>query len=492
MDIKLFRHCVENEVKEAVGEDIDPFSREYLLGNEYYKQRTVSNRVIGSDYSTNQIETVVNLLITPKERGDIFPSPYDLGSLIPLEAKLKAQSMIFTYLNKTYHDSDPSDLVKAIKKGIKVITGFPFTMFMDVDGSVAIKVLCTLYRYQQNYQQFFSLLQRPESIKKASFEFRDAYPLQERTGLAERNVSLIADLKSNLTFEMRGDWAEQLKSFFYHLPGRLENTDMWFELAVKNDWLKTRDNSLFEKAMQLVSDVLPSGNKAIPERLDKQLYIDLSILELEHRLQANTELFKFVLSEFEFEIHRLTALADRPDLHGHDYQPSDVRALVESALSVHISDEQFDKAYALSEAILNLQKVRCIAGSSDKESLIERVASIICIAGDRISQLRYKPYWKGQKNITGLLLPTLNKYLKDKSWQSHPEAHLEFWRLRYNYILHCCLGWGEVWIGQNKFALHLDKRLIECIRTNEFNLAMKYADACFTRFGVSRDAAYLG
>ncbi|MGZ8227492.1 MAG: hypothetical protein ACXWT3_12785 [Methylococcaceae bacterium] len=480
MDTNFIRLIIESDIKSSLGKDINPFSREYLLAKKYSEKRTLSGRASCPIYDTTQLEAIVNLLITPEERAAIFPSPYDLGSLIPLEKTQITYLKVYEHLKIVHKQNDPSDLVKAIKKAIKVRTGFDFNAFKEVDGSIAIKVLCTLYRFQLAYSQMFRYFQSPKDSGKASFEFRTAYELHEISKTAAQMVSFIADLKANMTFEMLDDDAEALKSFLYCLPARLANTEEWF----CETWFKMGNdaNSTYEQIRDLVTNALPLGNKTVPERLDKQLYINLCTLELEHRNQANDDLFRFVISD-KPDHQPLTKLPGI-NLNSCDYKPSEVRAAVEYALATRMSDKQFNEAYVLSEAILELHEMKNFPVKLDPVNLHRRVAAVLCLTGENIKKLTYKPYWLGQKNITGLLLPSLKRFSKGESWQSIPEAHLEYWRLKYNYIYFLSKGYETYWIAASEFAVYLDNRVSECLRTNEFNVAKQSIEAFLSECGV--------
>ena len=477
MDIQSFRKLVEQDPA-VQKRGISPYTRQFLLGSCCVEQRTTdAGRALGPGYSRTVVETVVNELITDEERALIFPTAYCLGSRIALQPDDQQAKAVLNHLSETHGAEDPQDKVKAIKTDIKAWTGFGFEDFRKVEGSVATKVLCMLYRFRTDiYSRLSSLLKSPRDRGgTASFEFRDAYPLKvegRSSGFAKRNVAYIADLKANMSFEMGREY-EQLRQILDHFLACFESRVFLPIILVAKGY---RPNSL--KIKYKIDELLPPGLEKRPARLDVELFLALTLLELEHRLIATDALVEFLGSpQAEIPLSSVPEPTPAFLLPSSQYTYRDVRALVTQITGLTADNASFQEAWELSSVVLML------SGRDGEPHLffIERVAAILSILGKGIRHLDYKSKWKGWTETSTKPWHYLMKAKKTveiadlrAAIGGMPHAYHEFWFQRYMRVLYLCVGEEGIWRKGNADASYEIGRVIEVFRSHSLDDATAY------------------
>jgi hypothetical protein len=476
MDVRLFRAIIEKSTATQRG-DVSPYSREFLFDDRFIALRTIDGgRILGADYARTVLETVVNTLITGEERRAAFPSPYELGSRVSIPPDAQKTQKVLDYLHSIY-DHDPQDRIKSIKQAIRIWTGFGFQCFFDIDGSIATKVLCALYRFRtNNYSRLSSLLEPPRRRGRFSFEFRDAYPSRgsgRSYELARRNVSYIADLKARMTFEMTGDH-EELRQILERLLIDFENRYFVPPLVVAQGWRLKSD-----AARSVICELLPLGARCKPARLDVELFIMLTLLEIEHRLLATDELVSFMASE-EAKIPIATVPIPSSDwfLPPERYRFHTVQALVEHITALRFPESDFREAWNVSDVLLALTGVPDESGPR----LLRRVAAIISVAGEDIRTLNYETWWQGQTEISVRPWHYLTAAAKTGhagNWRQAindmPYGYREFWFQRFHCVLYRCMQAEQIWSEGNANASFEIQRVIALFRTHDLDKALELA-----------------
>lgn len=384
MDVQAFRKLIEQEpVVQKCG--ISPYTHDFLLGRAYVAQRTTDiPRILGGgEYPRSVVEVVVNELIAEEERAQIFPSAYCLGSRLPLQSEDQKTRSVLNYLSEFPGADDPQDKVKAIKADIKKWTGFGFEDYRKVEGSIATKVLCALYRFRTNiYPRLSSLLKSPRHGGKASFEFRDAYPLKvdgRSSEFAKRNVTYIADLKANMTFEMGSEYDELRETLDLLLTFHEAREFVPLNLVAEG-----RQPDKQSRIRVIICELLPVGSDKRPARLDVELFLTLTLLQLEHRLIATDAMVELLRSP-QAEI----PLSSVPEPNASyfclppKYTYHCVWDSVMQISGITLDNPSFAEAWKLSDIVCVL------SGSVPRDFMfIERVAAILCVLGQGIRHLR--------------------------------------------------------------------------------------------------------
>lgn len=491
MDTQLFRKLIEQDpAVQKCG--ISPYTRQFLLGPCCVEQRTTdTGRTLGHGYSRTVVETVVNELITDEERALIFPSAYCLGSRIPLQADSQQARAVLNHLCEAHGTYDPQEKVKAIKTDIKAWTGFGFEDFRKVEGSVATKVLCMLYRFRTDiYSRLSSLLKSPrDGGGTASFEFRDAYPLKvegQSSGFARRNVAYIADLKANMSFEMGREY-EQLRQILDRFQACFESRVFLPIILVAKGWRPASS-----QVKNKIDELLPLGLEKRPARLDVELFLALTLLELEHRLVATDALVEFLGSpQAEIPLSSVPEPIAAFLWPPSQYTYRDVRALVTQISGLTADNASFQEAWELSGVVLML------SGKDGDTHLyfIERVAAILSVLGKGIRHLDYKSKWKGWTETSTkpwYYLMKAKKAVERGDLQAAvggmPHAYREFWFQRYMRVLYLCVGEEGIWKNGNADNSYEIGRVIEVFRSHSIADAIAHIQT-YLRFKASSSQA---
>ncbi|MFJ2465132.1 hypothetical protein [Pseudomonas sp. NPDC087615] len=473
MDIELFRHLIEHDVKKSFGEDAMFASHEYVHHRKFRKSR-VNNRILGGGpEGVSQLYELVNRILTDEERDKVFPGMFDLGNFREApESFRKYVHLEEELLNE--NDVDPRDTLKTIKTRITSILDKQFSEFFEEDKSKALKVLKTLYRFQRDYSTLFTLLAPPQKSGKASFEVRDSYGID---GSSEE-VEIIADLKAHLSFEIPRERLKNIMSTYGQMRSVLDSVE---ELLANSAAYQSQGNlkvygDLALHIAECTTRILDfSERQPAKLPLDEHLFTYMIQLEHYHHMQAYAELHDIVVAAeppFGSAIEDIETLMQNVDLGTtspqivyiktnscesffQDYQPCFIH-FYSKLFGRPIDELTYKKAIP---HIGKLSEMFARAELDDKVTLMTLIGMVALVLTEQAKSTPYKPFWYGRGNISGGLIEFLNKVDLKHINLNASEGSLRYWMARASYMVSTILGQQEIY----KLRLHITKCVNEGI-----------------------------
>ncbi len=452
-----------------------PFSRAFLRGRAWVHVRTLDTMRYKWVHETHSlVELICNYLLTEDERSEVFPSNYDLGNLHALDAESTRTARVTEYLKAAYQ-RDPKPLLKSVKEDIKAWTGHDFKDYRDVDDSIAIKVLCAIYEFRVLiYSRLTSLLGSPTSEDGYSSEFRSAWPVEihgESADKARNIVSAISDLKAMMTFQM-GREDHSLRRVMLLLQGQFESRTFPHVLSTMKGYRVAK-----ELAMQKVSEYLPQGPGTEAGRLDRDLFVHLTLLEIEHKRYATDALVGFLKTDDSIPALKSLALGREWLYDESEFNDKTIFGLVADITGVSIEQGDWQSWWDCSTVILSMRFEH-----SKSATLIERFAALVTIAGASIRQLEYPIWWKGYTSISQRpwlylmnAVDSLPRLGVSGAIDTIPYGYREFWTQRYFLIVHRCMEAEEVWSDCNTCASNEIRMVVDMFRTTGISDAIELA-----------------
>lgn len=426
-------------------------------------------------HGTNSlVELICNYLLTEDERNEVFPSLYDLGNPHAVNAKKSRTARVSEYLKATYQ-RDPKSLMKSIKTDIRAWTGHDFKDYFDIDASIATKVLCSIYEFRiLIYPRLTSLLKNPTSKDGYSSEFRSAWPVEVDGASADkaRNiVSAISDLKAMMTFQMSHE-DDSLRCVMQLLKGQFDSRSFPHVLSTMKGYRIAK-----ELVMPQLNEYLPRGPGIMAGRLDRDLFVHLTLLEIEHKRYATDALVEFLKTDDS--IPALDSLGlGREWLYGEsEFDDQTIFGLVAEITGVSIKQENWQSYWDCSTLVLSMR-----FEESNNVTLIERFSALVTLAGSSIQQLEYPIWWKGYTSISRRpwlylmnAVDSLPRLGVSDAIDTIPYGYREFWTQRYFLIVHRCMEAEEVWNNVNTCASNEIRMVVDMFRTTEIDVAIKLA-----------------
>lgn len=474
MDVDKLREQVKRQ-PELQNCSEGPFSRAFLRGHAWIQVRTLDTTAYKWVNSTQSlVELISNFLLTDDERKAAYPSPYDMGNPIPLDAGSIRPGRVSAYLQET-HRRESKPLVKSIKNDIKQWTGHEFKAYYDFDPSIATKVLCSIYEFRaMNYPRLTSLLEGPKPGQSYSSEFRSAWPIEtngESADKAREIVAVVADLKAMMTFQM-GCEHDDLKQVMLLLQCQFESRSFPHVLSTLKGFRPVK-----EKVTQVLRELLPTAQGTVAERLDQALFVHLTLLEIEHKLYATDALVEFLKTDTCIPSLQPLGLGKEWLYNESEYSDEKIFELLSDIAGTNIEQQHWQFYWDCSTLVLSMR-----FQEAAEISLIERFAALVTFLGAPVQELEYPIWWKGYKSISQrpwyylknavVSLPDVGV---EGALDTIPYGYREFWSQRYNLIVHRCLEAEEVWVDCNACASEEIRMVVEMFRTMDIKKATQQA-----------------
>jgi hypothetical protein len=452
-----------------------PFSRAFLRGRAWINVRTLDTMCYKWIHETHSLaELICNYLLTEDERNEVFPSNYDLGSLQKLDAASTRTARVSEYLKAAYK-RDPKPLLKSVKEDIKAWTGHDFKDYYQVDNSIATKVLCSIYEFRVLiYPRLTSLLGNPAAEDGYSSEFRSAWPVEIDGASADkaRNiVSAISDLKAMMTFQMNRD-DDGLRRLMLLLQSQFESRTFPHVLSTMKGYRVAK-----EQTMRRVHEYLPQGPGARVGRLDRVLFVHLTLLEIEHKRYATDALVEFLKADDSIPVFKSLELGREWLYEEREFDDQTIFGLVADITGVLIEQGDWQFYWNCSTLILSMRfEVR------NSVTLIERFAALVTLVGSSIRQLEYPIWWKGYTSISRRpwlylknAMDSLPRLGVTDAIDTIPYGYREFWTQRYYLIVHRCMEAEEVWSDCNICASNEIRTVVDMFRSTGIDEAIELA-----------------
>tara|TARA_B100001059_G_scaffold174199_1_gene174437 strand:- start:259 stop:1746 length:1488 start_codon:yes stop_codon:yes gene_type:complete len=464
-----------------------PFSRAFLRGREWVHVRTLDTMRYKWVHETHSlVELICNYLLTENERSEVFPSSYDLGNLHSLDTESTRTARVTEYLIASYQ-RDPKRLLKSIKEDIKAWTGHDFKDYRKIEDSIAIKVLCAIYEFRVLiYPRLTSLLRTPTSEDGYSSEFRSAWPVEihgESADKARNIISAISDLKAMMTFQM-GREDDGLRRVMLLLQGQFESRTFPHVLSTMKGYRVAKD-----LALRTLSEYLPLGPGTAIDRLDRDLFVHLTLLEIEHKRYATDALVRFLKADESIPALKSLELGREWLYDESELNYQNIFGLVADITDVSIEQGGWQSWWNCSTLILSMRFEQ-----SERVTLIERFAALVASAGASVRQLEYPIWWKGYTSISQRpwlylmnAVESLPKLGVSCAIDTIPYGYREFWTQRYFLIVHRCMEAEEVWSDCNACASNEIKMVVDMFRTTGINKAIELASG-YIRHKVENSA----
>lgn len=285
MATRTFTELQIEHMLEQMGLTFDENGLKTLLQHkDTLLQRSVlGGRVIGGGVTLQVQEYIYHHYLSDEQKHAIYGSGYEIGSSQPIPDS--SEKAFYAYLAQTYGGADVADLVKQIKKNIAVLTGIPFKYFLAKDRNLALKVVTLFYRICRIYRpQLFRLL-KGESVDKANFEFRSAFPQQHEQ--SEENSAVLAEILSHLTFSMPKIYAEQAWHILTNLTLTCEKMAVYVKSEIEGEYHNPAHYSRNNIGTALATVLEKQAVEPIYDRLDFLLYASLTLQEYSVRKNSN-------------------------------------------------------------------------------------------------------------------------------------------------------------------------------------------------------------
>ena len=485
VDKDIARRFIDKQIKEKFGDNFSFATHEYVHHRKYRKDR-VGNRVLGrGPEGVSRLYEIVHRLLTDEERAVVFPSTFDLGNFRDVPVGLRKHIHLEGELYDENNNTDAQDTLKTIKSRITALLDRKFADFFEEDKSKSLKVLKTLYRFQREYKTLFTLLAPPKKSGKPSFEIRDSYGIE---GSSEE-VDLIADLKAHMSFELPPEKLKVIMSTYGQMRGVLDGIE---DLLVTEAAVQCRNNiknhrAIAQHIVECIRETLHfPGREPVKLPLDEHLFTYMLQLEHYHHMQANAELNDIVVSiepPFGNAIEEIELLMCNLGLGNHspqlilietnyfeiffqENQPSLIHFY--SRLFKRKIEEAFYQS-AIPHAV-KLSKMLARAGLDDDTCLMALIGAMALVLTEQTKSTPYKPFWYGQKNISGGLIEFLNKVNLQHINFDASEGSLRYWTARSNYLAYTILGQQEVFKSRLLITECINEGITRILDTRDINL----------------------
>ena len=485
MDIDFSRHFMDKQIKKEFGESLSFATHEYVHHRKYRRDR-VGNRILGTGpEGVSRLHEIVHRLLTDDERKKVFPSTFDLGNFREVPEELRKYIHLEEELYKENNNIDAQDTLKTIKTRIAALLGRKFGEFFKEDKSKSLKVLKTLYRFQREYKTLFTLLAPPQKSGKPSFEIRDSYGI----GGASEEVDLIADLKAHLSFEIPPDKLKVILSTYGQMRGVLDGIE---DLLVTDAAAQCRNdkeihNFIAQQIVECIRDTLH-----FPERepvklpLDEHLFTYMLQLEHYHHMQASAELNDIVVSikppfgeameDIGILMYNLNFGSQSPQLTLIETNDFEIFFEEHQSCLIYFYSRLFKRKIeetfyrkAIPHAVI-LSQLLARAGLDNDLCLMAIIGAMALVLTEQTKSTPYKPFWYGQKHISGGLVEFLSKVDLQHINFDASEGSLRYWTTRSNYLAYIILGQEEIFRSRLRITESINEGVTRILDTRDIDL----------------------
>jgi hypothetical protein len=501
-----FIYELQNVLKRKHGQEVELFSREVVLSFEYLDFRTAEGRFIGGPKSFNVGEYLVHELIADEDRMRIFSSAYDLGSRVVLNEKqvrtkaiideLESPELLSICSSKTM-PANIEDILKDLKHVVRDLTATVYRDFVGkcegspdamVNASFATKVLCTLYRFRLEWPKVFGRYAQPSKPGNANMELRDSYALGGYEETPKVGAMIYADLKASLTYGMDADDRDALLPTIERVTDRYANTAFvgagGFVINEFGVVSGAKEAAMVTKRQ--VENMLPLGERTLPERLDKSIYVGLAFREIEHRITGKRFVDNFLESPAakvplmanwsEEQRNAIFIAMSRRDITGF-------RTAIRVFTGCNYSDEEFERANDL-QIYMQWVVVKPL-GQDTRLNPVEAVAALIACIGKEAEKIKLKAYWHGKITTSDRPVHYLEQIKTREDLITIPEFYLEYWFRRYTLVLSRLFGKVDVWRNCNSLEQFEWQRVQQVFATHGFEKACELVNGYYDFRGGS-------
>lgn len=505
MDRKLFEQCLRQELDRIqVTQRVDPFSREFVFGNnaEYTKTR---NRVVisGSDGRITLLQAMLAICLNDDGRRKLFPSYFHLGCPKPIPRGRQTLIELAKLVRReSGRPDDPETRKKefeSITSALNVIIGTRFSDYEDKQNALRVIYLLDSMMPSSGFpeerrQRLLTFIKSP--CKRFSFEARDAYPTKESEG----NTYLLSDLKAYIAIEIDKDIKRKIDSIFGRLIGRVNKIRSRLDGAAQSSGQRAEAARAYQSIAQLLEafDVsTPAATRGRPSRLDLDLYLHLNRVEFLHFAGAYAEALSVarppssilpiraeiiesfsavtrrignyhLITEYIFALEAFRGIAEQ-------YSEMFLN-LIEKSLGFRPSKLRYEKSVSLAHELLSRifafgTGVPLTEGATIS---FRDIVSALCATSQAINfPTSYRPHLFGDDSQTRSIITPLETPIKfDASARSDDisESYLQIWHHRKEWVQGALEGNGEV--TELMFSLRslILSKVIVCVRPNDIGV----------------------
>lgn len=453
---------------------VEPLSRSFIFDKEYAAAR--NRRAILSSFEENRpmLSMLLHEAMDEKRRDEIFPGKFDIGSR---RSVAEAECTYKAVLDELYPSIDRRPQVnepfESVKQGIKRLTGRSVAEFSKIDPLAAMKVVKLLYFISKTRSgSIFSILSRPET-GKAGLEFRDAYPNAKN----EELIWLVSDVREYLTADLTLERMMEIRSVFSSLLPEIER--VWYEaerpIMETHGQVRARIVPAYDFLMRGIENFCFDISEESIGRLDETLYVYLSSLEFWNYAQIasdilNSSVPQIKVSPIADQLHDFArTMPTHQDMYGTVYSlngprpheckfkvedvlafahrhSSQIRSLMESALSMSVRDDTFRKCMSEVQTLLFrvvMSHPKVLTGEQQALADLPMIVAAFCaVQAEHTKHTRYEPFWHGKRRSGASLLESLRLEFSEKSVY---EEHTQIWRIRlylFQDAINGQLEWG--------------------------------------------------
>lgn len=274
----------------ATSRGLDLYSPEFLWSERLAPERFARNIASGMSVLDELLRGM------PLERRKhLFPSKFDLGSMIPLADADCTYRALADHLDSSGIGGrgrsgggavvTEGDLGR-LASDVSALIGFKYAEHKGVDASKATKVLGMFWRLKQaRTTHLISMLKLPEDHSKASLELTNPYAW----GNPSDRRQLFSDVRGYLSAEIPGERLAEIDETFGEVRDAthrfVEDLYTTIKREPQPDGSKPDQETVLDR-FDVASDIWLSPGLVKPHRrllsLDEQLYIHMLILDFAH------------------------------------------------------------------------------------------------------------------------------------------------------------------------------------------------------------------
>ena len=302
---------------------------------------------------------------------------------------------------------------------------------------------------------------------------RDAYPLPDYDNIPQKGVSIYSDLKSSLTYGMCGEQHDKLVLMMRKVSDRYAASIFISTQSLIHHGANVILNKLMFESIHIEQE-LPLGNRTLPERLDKSVYIGLVLREIEHRAVGKQFINDFLISDegkvpqmFNWSKKAFDAIfmaISQIDINGF-------RRAIREIIGYNYTDDEFERANDLHHCLVWV--VKSPLEKDVRYNHLEAVAAIITCLGYEVDRIKCKAYWYGKTTTSDRPVYYLKALQGFESVKRTPEFYLEYWFRRYTLVLSRLVGDERIWHQYNKIEQFECERVTKVFETHSFNKAIE-------------------
>lgn len=451
---------------------VDPFSSEFIFDEQFASPR---NGIILGPLGRTTILCILLRKMHRSQRQRAFPKRFDLGN------RHGASGVQFTREDLAEELSEEGSVSAAtvvagsfrtIEGWILEMTGRPFREHLEWNSLKALKVVKLFYRLQKERQKSFLRLIRPVRSGRGSLEHRDRYPLFTK-GHNERQVWLLADLRSYLGSELKITQKRKVETTFSDLLQRVEQRANTMELHLRlrhghdlDAWL-----GAYRSAIAKIQELGDSVIRPITQDLDELMFVYVHTLPFMHFAAEYEQIVEKTLPDARItpitqEIDGLrwvqrdadgcataseyVRIAEAARIYELGWSEGVIPSIVEKATGLQVGSDSYDLLAKRSVELLS-RYFAYKKGTSDYGSIQVTLRSCIvamcAVWLETCKETEYRPYWMGQQAQGKRILEFLDQSFLEQgsaSGQSYPEAIDQIWTQRFEWMADALQGRQEL------------------------------------------------